>query len=413
MDVNYVKAKASKKNYNLHYLNRYLRLLARFSESNNITKPDYTEEHHILPKASDMFPEYEYLKENLWNKIDLTARQHYIAHWLLWKIFGGSQAYVFRCFNTQAECKNNQRESRRITSRVYEQLRKDQRHYLRKINLGKATYIDEHGSRIYCYTDDPRVISGELIALSKGRKQRKRTKETSYNLKIAMLRHHREKPNQPIVYLYKLADRIEVIRYSDEYNKFLEEGWSTRCTPERKSYIAATSNRNRDKPNWSLESREKASKRFKGKKRSKEFGIASALGRRKGTDEFYEILVYNTSKDKFETIDRLYFDENDHMLVAKRINGVSKKIINLETDEILLANPDLPRFPDNYVLQTDTKEVTVYDKINRNFLKLPKYKLNDNFIVVCAPNGDRIKKVDVNGVQRYVQKEIADMMSEG
>jgi hypothetical protein len=50
------------------------------------------ERHHICPKASDLFPQFKSFIDHPWNRIDLTSREHYIAHLLLWKVFGGSQS---------------------------------------------------------------------------------------------------------------------------------------------------------------------------------------------------------------------------------------------------------------------------------------------------------------------------------
>ena len=43
----------------------------------------YYENHHILPKS--IFKEYSSLKENPWNKVILTAREHFICHRLIQK----------------------------------------------------------------------------------------------------------------------------------------------------------------------------------------------------------------------------------------------------------------------------------------------------------------------------------------
>jgi hypothetical protein len=65
-----------------HYLKRYLKFIEACT---NATLPDgeYTEHHHICP--SSMFPEYRNLRLNPWNDAVLSARQHFIAHWMLAK----------------------------------------------------------------------------------------------------------------------------------------------------------------------------------------------------------------------------------------------------------------------------------------------------------------------------------------
>lgn len=43
----------------MHYLERYIKFIKWCTEANkNISASIYTEEHHIAPKAKDLFPEY-------------------------------------------------------------------------------------------------------------------------------------------------------------------------------------------------------------------------------------------------------------------------------------------------------------------------------------------------------------------
>lgn len=83
------------KSNNLFYINRYLKFLDLCIQQNK-NKELKLSKHHILPKADDMFPQYINLKENPWNLAKLTHRQHYIAHWMIAKIFPDvlSQTYT-------------------------------------------------------------------------------------------------------------------------------------------------------------------------------------------------------------------------------------------------------------------------------------------------------------------------------
>jgi hypothetical protein len=74
--------------HNSHYLKRYWKFIYNCTNDGKT----YTERHHICPKASDLFPEYGDFKAFDWNSIELTARQHFIAHWMLWKAYGGSMS---------------------------------------------------------------------------------------------------------------------------------------------------------------------------------------------------------------------------------------------------------------------------------------------------------------------------------
>lgn len=59
---------------------------------------------------------------------------------------------------------------------------------------GKTTYKDKHGNTYQCSKDDPRVISGELFGINKGRKYKQKTHICPHCKKEgkggAMLQHH-------------------------------------------------------------------------------------------------------------------------------------------------------------------------------------------------------------------------------
>jgi hypothetical protein len=103
----------SSSEHHVHYLKRYFKYICQLLL--RVPNPgDKIERHHICPKA--IFPEFESLRDNPWNKCLLTPRQHYIAHWLLWKAYGKSQTRAFWKFNHG---------SKRISSKVYAKLKQD------------------------------------------------------------------------------------------------------------------------------------------------------------------------------------------------------------------------------------------------------------------------------------------------
>lgn len=80
----------------------------------------YKEKHHIIPRSlggSDN-------KENL---VDLTAREHFICHWLLTKMYTGESKskMVYALNGMKRNGKYTQRYETKITSRVYENLKKE------------------------------------------------------------------------------------------------------------------------------------------------------------------------------------------------------------------------------------------------------------------------------------------------
>jgi hypothetical protein len=79
----------------------------------------YYENHHILPES--LFKNYSNLKENPWNSVLLTAREHYLVHALIWKHFKSlnhSNVYkMARAFNKMRYGDKNQE---RYSSKLYE-----------------------------------------------------------------------------------------------------------------------------------------------------------------------------------------------------------------------------------------------------------------------------------------------------
>lgn len=90
--------------HNTHYINRYYKFIQSCIKLNstNIT----SEKHHICPKS--LFPELTSFHLNPNNLANLTPRQHFIAHWMLWKAYGGKMAYAFHLMlSTKNDAKIN------------------------------------------------------------------------------------------------------------------------------------------------------------------------------------------------------------------------------------------------------------------------------------------------------------------
>lgn len=89
------------------------------AQSRILAKDVYVEKHHILPRSLGG----DNSKTNL---VILTAREHFICHWLLTKMFksGTHRSKMFRALNfMRAKSTDQQRYSTAITSRVYEQIK--------------------------------------------------------------------------------------------------------------------------------------------------------------------------------------------------------------------------------------------------------------------------------------------------
>jgi len=81
----------------------------------------YTERHHILPKSLGGSDEPS-------NLVELTAREHFICHWLLTKIYNEGEDH-WKMLNAlrmmRAENSKHKRYDTKITARVYENLKEE------------------------------------------------------------------------------------------------------------------------------------------------------------------------------------------------------------------------------------------------------------------------------------------------
>lgn len=127
----------SSKPHNPHYLNRYT-LFINACQQKNIGYIGYTEKHHICPKASDMFPEYASFVEHPWNCIELTARQHFIAHMMLWKTYNNrSMTLAFGIMTNYHSIKN---------SRIYQNIKEKYSKIVSKQMKNTVTIRNKDGS---------------------------------------------------------------------------------------------------------------------------------------------------------------------------------------------------------------------------------------------------------------------------
>lgn len=111
----------------------------------NPTKSDYYETHHILPKSMGG----DNSKDNL---VKLTAREHFIAHWLLWRIYRNKETAL--AFHSMTIGNNKQKE-RYYNSKGYEEAR-------------KASSINSKGINNFFYGKKHTKIA--LLKMSKSKK---------------------------------------------------------------------------------------------------------------------------------------------------------------------------------------------------------------------------------------------------
>jgi hypothetical protein len=93
------------------------------AQRRELPKDMYVEKHHIIPRSFGGSNS----KENI---VKLTAREHYIAHALLWKMkfpgkYGSKMAFAFNTFiNKMTTKERDSHTTHKINSRIYEHFRK-------------------------------------------------------------------------------------------------------------------------------------------------------------------------------------------------------------------------------------------------------------------------------------------------
>lgn len=138
--------------HNAHYLTRYIKFIKYCKINNkNLSDNTYFEKHHICPKAKDMFFEYQNLNHYPENRVDLTARQHYIAHLLLHKSYNTTSTLF----------------SFVMMSRLYSSSKLFEKSKMSIRNMFIAK--DKENIHHYIKNTDERYLTGELVSINKNK----------------------------------------------------------------------------------------------------------------------------------------------------------------------------------------------------------------------------------------------------
>ncbi len=129
---------------------------------------DYTERHHIIPRSLGG-------SNNKTNLVDLTAREHFVCHWLLTKMVNGQFRYkMWNAFSAMLYWHNHLQHREKITPRKYAII-KDQ--------ISKAKSAKFAGANNLMYG---KTHSAEARAkISKTHLGRKNTEETKLKCKLS------------------------------------------------------------------------------------------------------------------------------------------------------------------------------------------------------------------------------------
>lgn len=128
---------------NIHYVNRYSKFIESIRLKGDRNINDYTELHHIKPRCMGGNDS----KDNL---IRLTLREHFIAHWILWKAYpnhlGIASAFLqMNNKNPKLEYKSYQN---KISSRVYKSLKTSFYDMMKDFNKDKVYVKNSKGKTI-------------------------------------------------------------------------------------------------------------------------------------------------------------------------------------------------------------------------------------------------------------------------
>lgn len=210
------------KPHNIHYLNRYITFITLCKHKNRVKGDN----HHILPKAKDMFPEYSDFNLHEWNKVKLSKREHFIAHMILWKAYPESNSQLYAFFSMKN--KNHVK----INSKIFQKLKED----IAKAKLNKGFIIakDKNENIYRIHKEDPRWISGELVGMRKNIPAHENTKKaTSERWKgISKHKEHNRKNSESMKKLkwYHNFSENKTKRFKENE---VPEGYIRICGPHR------------------------------------------------------------------------------------------------------------------------------------------------------------------------------------
>lgn len=212
---------------NKHYAQKYLNFIQSCTKNE---VEGYTENHHILPKS--LFPEYA---KDEWNLVRLTARQHFIAHVLLAKAFGGT---MWHAVNMMTHCDEGGKRNYRVSSRIYDTMKVEMSKQLSIKMAGEAnpmygtsrkgeanpmygkthsveTKAKQSAKRIEYFSNPENVLSGERNGMY-GKNHSEITRDKMSESHMGELNHNFGKPQSDEV-KRKLSEAMSGRNISEEH----------------------------------------------------------------------------------------------------------------------------------------------------------------------------------------------------
>jgi hypothetical protein len=221
-------------NINKH-MNKYKQWYTNITErAKNRHLDSYTESHHIVPRSLGGSDEAD-------NLVNLTAREHFVCHWLLVKMTTGQEHH--KMLNAlrmmRAENPNQQRYTTKITARVYESIKTE-------YSILQSERVRGDKNPMYGKKRTQKMND----AVSQANKGRIPSKEQIDNLKTALAK--------------RTANGIKRAPYSDEYKQERSKKYSGEGNPR---YGAEVSDN----------TRKKIGDKLRGRKQTEEEKLARSL----------------------------------------------------------------------------------------------------------------------------------------
>lgn len=138
-------------------MNKYEKWYNNITErGKNRTLDEYAERHHIVPRSLGG-------ADDASNLVSLTAREHFICHWLLTKMHTGESRgkMINALYMMQGQSTHQKRYESKITSRIYKNLREEYAAYISKLNKGRIQPPEEKAKQIAAITGRKRAPFSE------------------------------------------------------------------------------------------------------------------------------------------------------------------------------------------------------------------------------------------------------------
>jgi len=187
----------------------------------------YTEEHHIIPKCLGGLDSSE-------NLVKLTAREHFICHWLLTKFVKYDVEKMKYALWLMTNTENSLQQRYKITPKKYEIIKQSLAETFSKQHKGRK--MSEETKRKISETRKKKFASGELEIkvyditrkkLSKLKKGKKRSQETKEKIGAAHKgKKLSEEQKQYLSSLYKDKPRDDP-KFKEKLSKTLKEQYAS------------------------------------------------------------------------------------------------------------------------------------------------------------------------------------------